>query len=110
MTLSGCLETCRAWITSPLSSRSEIVSWRACWSIPRYIIVLLLWTEEKQNSLASLGNSYDFQLPSFIDIKGGDLLVLLKHRATEGTVTFVYADHDDEHNSAVVLKDYLGGL
>jgi uncharacterized protein YeaO (DUF488 family) len=37
----------------------------------------------------------------------GDLLVLLKHRATEGTVTFVYAAHDEEHNSAVALKAFL---
>jgi uncharacterized protein YeaO (DUF488 family) len=36
-----------------------------------------------------------------------DLLVLLKHRATEGTVTFVYAAHDEEHNSAVALKQFL---
>src|SRR6478672_7261020 len=31
----------------------------------------------------------------------GDLLVLLTHRATEGPVTFVYAAHDEERNSAV---------
>ena len=37
----------------------------------------------------------------------GDLLVLLKHRTTEGPVTFVYAARDEEHNSAVVLKEYL---
>lgn len=37
----------------------------------------------------------------------GDLLALLKHRITEGNVTFVYAAHDQEHNSAVVLRDYL---
>ena len=37
----------------------------------------------------------------------GDVLVLLKHRATEGAVTFVYAAHDEQHNSAVVLKDFL---
>jgi uncharacterized protein YeaO (DUF488 family) len=40
----------------------------------------------------------------------GDLLVLLKHRTTEGTVTFVYAAHDEKRNSAVVLKDYLEAL
>jgi uncharacterized protein YeaO (DUF488 family) len=40
----------------------------------------------------------------------GDLLALLKYRATEGTLTFVYAAHDEERNSAVVLKDYLEGL
>lgn len=37
----------------------------------------------------------------------GDLLVLLKHRTNEGTVTFVYAAHDEEHNSALALKEYL---
>lgn len=40
----------------------------------------------------------------------GDLLVLLKHRTTEGPVTFVYAAHDEERNSAVVLKEYLEAL
>ncbi len=40
----------------------------------------------------------------------GDLVVLLKHRATEGTVTFVYAAHDKDRNSAVVLKDFLERL
>lgn len=37
----------------------------------------------------------------------GDLLVLLKHRTTEGTVTFVYAAHDEKRNSAVALKEFL---
>lgn|SRR5690606_31965951 len=37
----------------------------------------------------------------------GDLLALLKHRTTEGTVTFVYAASDEERNSAVALKEYL---
>lgn len=37
----------------------------------------------------------------------GDLVTLLKHRVGEGTVTFVYAAHDEEHNSAVALKAYL---
>jgi uncharacterized protein YeaO (DUF488 family) len=37
----------------------------------------------------------------------GDLLVLLKHRSTEGTVTFVYAAHDEERNNAVALKEFL---
>jgi uncharacterized protein YeaO (DUF488 family) len=39
--------------------------------------------------------------------KKGDLLVLLKHRATEGTVTFVYAARDEQRNSALALKQYL---
>jgi len=37
----------------------------------------------------------------------GDLLVLLKHRTTEGPVTFVYASSDEEHNSAVALREFL---
>jgi uncharacterized protein YeaO (DUF488 family) len=37
----------------------------------------------------------------------GDLLTLLKHRVTEGPVTFVYAASDEEHNSAAVLKAFL---
>lgn len=37
----------------------------------------------------------------------GDLLVLLKHRTTEGAVTFVYAAHDEQQNSTVVLKEFL---
>jgi len=40
----------------------------------------------------------------------GDLLVLLKHRITEGSVTFVYAAHDEERNSALLLKEYLETL
>ncbi len=40
----------------------------------------------------------------------GDLLVLLKHRTTEGAVTFVYAAHDEQHNSAVVLKEFVEEL
>jgi uncharacterized protein YeaO (DUF488 family) len=39
----------------------------------------------------------------------GDVLALLKHRADEGPVTFVYAAHDEEHNSARVLKEFLEG-
>lgn len=37
----------------------------------------------------------------------GDLLTLLKHRTTEGNVTFVFAAGDEERNSAVALKEYL---
>lgn len=36
-----------------------------------------------------------------------DLLKLLKHRTTEGDVTFVFAASDVERNSAVALKEYL---
>lgn len=37
----------------------------------------------------------------------GDLLALLKRRAEEGTVTFVYAASEPVHNSAAALKEYL---
>lgn len=37
----------------------------------------------------------------------GDLLTLLKHRTTEGNVTFVFAAKDEERNSAVALKEFL---
>lgn len=33
--------------------------------------------------------------------------MLLKHRTTEGAVTFVYAASDEERNSAVALKEFL---
>ena len=31
----------------------------------------------------------------------------IKEYAKKGKVTFVYAAHDEEHNSALVLRDYL---
>ncbi len=36
-----------------------------------------------------------------------DLADRLKQTAREGGVTFVYAAHDEKHNSAVVLKQFL---
>ena len=39
----------------------------------------------------------------------GEVLKLLKLVADEKAVTFVYAAHDEERNSAVVLKEYLEG-
>lgn len=40
----------------------------------------------------------------------GDLLLLLRQRTNEGTVTFVYAAHNPEQNSAVILREYLTAL
>ena len=37
----------------------------------------------------------------------GDLLDDLKQRIKSGPVTFVFAAKDEEHNSAVALKEYL---
>jgi uncharacterized protein YeaO (DUF488 family) len=39
----------------------------------------------------------------------GDLLDELKQKFRSGPVAFVYAARDAEHNSAVVLKEYLEG-
>ena len=39
----------------------------------------------------------------------GDLLDDLKQKIRTGPVTFVYAARDEEHNSALALKEYLEG-
>jgi uncharacterized protein YeaO (DUF488 family) len=50
----------------------------------------------------------EFQRRYRQELRGaGDLLKLLKHRTGEGSVTFIYAAHDTERNSAVVLKKFL---
>lgn len=36
-----------------------------------------------------------------------DLVAELKSIVREKNVTFIYAAHDEEHNSAVVLKEYI---
>lgn len=38
-----------------------------------------------------------------------DLIILLKQKEREGTITLVYAARDEEHNSARVLKSFLEG-
>lgn len=52
------------------------------------------WPEFRKRYVAELKNQ-------------ADLLQLLQHRTTEGPVTFIYAAHDQDHNSAVVLKELL---
>ena len=37
----------------------------------------------------------------------GDLIELLRKKAGRGTITFVYAARDEEHNGALVLKQFL---
>jgi len=37
-----------------------------------------------------------------------DLIRLLKRKAQKGKVTLIYAARDEEHNSALVLKRFLG--
>jgi len=36
-----------------------------------------------------------------------DVVSILKQKIKEGTITFVYAARDEEHNSAIVLKEIL---
>ena len=38
----------------------------------------------------------------------GEVIDDLKRRLRAGPVTFVFAAKDQEHNSAVVLREYLG--
>ncbi|HEY8459325.1 MAG TPA: DUF488 domain-containing protein [Blastocatellia bacterium] len=37
----------------------------------------------------------------------GDLIKLLKRKAKAGAITLIYAARDEEHNSAVALKQFL---
>jgi uncharacterized protein YeaO (DUF488 family) len=42
------------------------------------------------------------------ELKGKkDLTELLKRKAREGVITLVYAARDEEHNSALILKQFL---
>jgi uncharacterized protein YeaO (DUF488 family) len=50
----------------------------------------------------------EFQKRYWQELKGKEeSLDKIRSRAREGTVTFVYAARDQEHNSAVALKGYL---
>jgi uncharacterized protein YeaO (DUF488 family) len=44
-----------------------------------------------------------------IEVKG-EMLSDLKQMIKEGPVTFVYAARDEEHNSALILKEYLESM
>jgi uncharacterized protein YeaO (DUF488 family) len=37
----------------------------------------------------------------------GDLIELLKEKAKKGVVTFIYAAHNQDHNGAKVLKEFV---
>jgi uncharacterized protein YeaO (DUF488 family) len=39
-----------------------------------------------------------------------DILDMVKQRSGAGTVTFVFASRDEEHNSALLLRKYIEGL
>lgn len=38
-----------------------------------------------------------------------DAVEVLKKKGSQGTVTLIYAAHDEEHNGALALKQYLEG-
>jgi uncharacterized protein YeaO (DUF488 family) len=42
--------------------------------------------------------------------KERDRLELLLEKSASGTVTLIYAAHDQEHNSALVLKEFLDSM
>ncbi len=42
--------------------------------------------------------------------KKKEIVALLKEKSKEGTVTFVYASKDTEHNGAVALKKFLENI
>src|SRR5215471_6438547 len=76
-----------------------------------------LWLKEVAPS-TELRKWYDHELDKWevfrrryraeLDAKR-EVLDDLKRRLKEGPVTFVFAAKDEEHNSALVLKDYLEG-
>jgi len=42
------------------------------------------------------------------ELKGKkDDVDVLRHKAREGKVTFIYAAHDEEHNGALALKEFI---
>jgi uncharacterized protein YeaO (DUF488 family) len=52
----------------------------------------------------------EFQARYAAELKdAGEAVRLLNQKGREGTVTLVYASHDEEHNGALVLKRYLEG-
>jgi len=52
------------------------------------------WDEFRRHYRAELGQKKD-------------VVDELRRKCRDGTVTFVYAARDEQHNSALVLKDYL---
>ena len=50
----------------------------------------------------------EFQQRYWAELKGRrDLVADLRRKGRKGTVTLVYAAHDEEHNNAVALKRFL---
>lgn len=39
--------------------------------------------------------------------KKPEQIALLRQKSREGTVTFVYAAHDEQHNAALALKEFM---
>jgi uncharacterized protein YeaO (DUF488 family) len=50
----------------------------------------------------------EFRRRYFVELRNHDqALKPLLDKARHGTVTLIYSSHDEEHNNAVALKDYL---
>jgi uncharacterized protein YeaO (DUF488 family) len=50
----------------------------------------------------------EFRRRYFVELRNHDeALKTLLDKARRGTVTLIYSSHDEEHNNAVALKDYL---
>lgn len=74
-----------------------------------------LWLKDVAPS-AELRKWYSHEVEKWDDFKKrythelkekSELLEEIEEYAKKGKVTFVYAAHDEKHNSALVLKDYL---
>ncbi len=56
------------------------------------------------------GNWEEFRRRYLAELEGDEqqaAIEAIRQREARGTVTFLYSAHDTEHNSAVVLKEYL---
>ena len=68
---------------------------------------LRLWFAHDPVKYPEFHRRYITELDSNPDLK--NLIADLNHRAKNETVTLLYSAKDEEHNQAVVLKDYLDG-
>jgi uncharacterized protein YeaO (DUF488 family) len=60
------------------------------------------WFGHDPNKWKSFRGRYETELRH-----NDDLIKLLKQKAREGTVTLIYGARDEEHNEALVLKQFL---
>ncbi|MHB8104461.1 MAG: DUF488 domain-containing protein [Dehalococcoidales bacterium] len=66
---------------------------------------LRVWYSHDLAKWEEFQNRYFDELKSKTDVTG-----LLKQKAKEGTVTFVFAASDEQHNSALVLKTFIEAM